>query len=90
MPNRNCGICEVSKKIECIILALDEGPATRTEIAMKAGVAGGVVGRVVNWLLEKGLAEEKPVSRYRVEVRLTEGGKHLAKLVKEIREIIGA
>ena len=89
MPNRNCGICEVSKKIECIILALDEGPATRTEIAMKAGVAGGVVGRVVNWLLEKGLAEEKPVSRYRVEVRLTEKGRRLAGLIREIKEIVG-
>ncbi|MEB3861487.1 MAG: hypothetical protein GSR84_04615 [Desulfurococcales archaeon] len=86
---KGCGICEISKKIECVILALDEGPATRTEIAMKAGVAGGVVGRVVNWLLERGLAEEKPVSRYRVEVRLTERGKHLANLIKEIQEIIG-
>lgn len=87
---KGCGICEISKKIECIILALDEGPATRTEIAMKAGVAGGVVGRVVNWLLEKGLAEEKPVSRYRVEVRLTEKGRRLAQLIREIQEIIGA
>jgi len=48
------------------------------------------VGRVVNWLLEKGFVEEKPVSRYRVEVRLTEKGRRLAQLIKEIQELIGA
>lgn len=39
--------------------------------------------------MERGLAEEVPVSRYKVEIRLTERGRRLAQLVREILELVG-
>ena len=84
------GICHVSKKVEQVILAIaKEGEIQRKEIAYKYGIAGGTVSKIVNWLLERGLAEEVPVSRYKVVVRLTDKGRRLAELVKEIEELVG-
>ena len=83
------GLCKVSKKVEDVILAIDEKPLQRREIQLILGLGGGTTKRIVDWLVEKGLAEEVPVSRYRVEVRLTEKGRRLAQLIKEIQKIIG-
>ncbi len=38
--------------------------------------------------MEKGVAEEVPVSRYKVVLRLTEKGRRLARLVQEIDTLI--
>ncbi|MCE4608817.1 MAG: hypothetical protein F7C36_00335 [Desulfurococcales archaeon] len=82
------GICKVSKKIEDVIIALDEKPMRRMDIAYRLGIGGGTVKKIVDWMLENNLAEEVPVSRFNVEVRLTEKGKKLAKLVKEIQKLL--
>ena len=83
------GLCKVSKKVEDVLLALYEKPLTRREIQLILGLGGGTTKQIVDWLLEKGLAEEKIVSRYRVELVLTEKGRRLAQLVKEISRIVG-
>ena len=83
------GLCRVSRKVEDVILALDEKPLTRRELQLILGLGGGTTKQIVDWLLEKGLVEEKIVSRYRVELILTEKGKKLAYLVKEINKIVG-
>ncbi len=82
-------LCRVSKKVEDVLLALYEKPLTRREIQLILGLGGGTTKKIVDWLVEKGLAEEVPVSRYRVEVRLTEKGRRLAGLIREIKEIVG-
>lgn len=83
------GICEVSKKIDRVILALAEKPMTRKEVAFTAGVAGGTVKKVVDWLLSNNLAREKVKSRYEVDIELTEKGKKLAELIRQINELVG-
>lgn len=83
------GICSVSRKIEPVLLALAEKPMTRKEIEFKLGLGSGTVHKIVHWLLDKGLAEEVAVSRYRVEVRLTERGRKLAELVRAVEELVG-
>ena len=81
-------LCRVSKRVEEVILALDRESMTRLELMAKLGVGGGTVKKIVDWLLENGLAEEVPVSRYRVEVRLTEKGRRLAALIREIQSLL--
>lgn len=81
-------LCRVSKRVEEVILALDEKPRTRLELQAELEIGTGTVKKIVDWLIDKGLAEEKPVSRYKAEIRLTERGKHLANLIKEMHKII--
>ncbi len=82
-------LCRVSKRVEDVILALDERPRTRLELQAELEIGTGTVKKIVDWLIERGLAEEKPVSRYKVEIKLTERGRQLARLVKEIQELVG-
>lgn len=82
-------LCKVSKRVEEVILALDEKPRTRLELQAELEIGSGTIKKIVDWLVDKGLAEEVPVSRYKVEIRLTDKGKRLSSLVREIREIIG-
>ncbi|MCE4625822.1 MAG: MarR family winged helix-turn-helix transcriptional regulator [Desulfurococcales archaeon] len=83
------GICHLSKKAEAVILALGEGEFTRTELAVKAKVAGGTVKRVVDWLIENGFLEEVPVSRYRAVLRPTPKGQELIEAVRKLAELTG-
>lgn len=81
-------LCKVSKRVEEVVLALSEKPMTRIELMAQLQLGGGTVKKIVDWLIENGLAEEVPVSRYRVEVRLTEKGRRLAELVREIQMLL--
>ena len=83
------GLCSVSKKVEDVILVLDKKPLMRIEIQYETRIGGGTVKKIVDWLIQEGFAEEIPVSRYRVEVKLTEKGKKLAQLIKEIHKLLG-
>ena len=45
--------------------------------------------KIVDWMMENKLAEEIPVSRYKTVIRLTDKGKKLVNLIKEIHSLLG-
>jgi DNA-binding MarR family transcriptional regulator len=82
-------LCTVSRKVEDVVLALAEREMTRKELLAAADVGQGTLIKIVDWLLKRGFAVEVPVSRYKVVLRLTEKGRRLAALVREIEELVG-
>ncbi len=80
-------LCSVSSKVEEVILALYEYPYSRVELRDKLKLGAQTVKDIVDWLRDNGLIEERLDGR-KVRLHLTEKGKKLAELVKQIEELL--
>ena len=83
----------VSKKIEDVLLVLLNHPEglMRSEIRDVAKIGAQTQKDLVKFLLDKGLAEEVyDNKRDRVVIRLTEKGRKIAELVKQINELLNS
>ena len=80
-------LCNVSSKVEEVILALMEKPYSRVELRDRLGLGAQTVKTIVDWLRDHGFVEERLEGR-KVRLYLTEKGKKLAELVKQLDELI--
>jgi len=81
-------LCTISRRVEDVILALDEEPRSRLRLMADLEIGAGTLDKILKNLEKAGILEEVPVSRARNEYRLTEKGKELARLIRRIHELL--
>ena len=80
-------LCSVSSRVEDVILALMEKPYSRVELRDRLGLGAQTVKNIVEWLRDEGLIVEKLEGK-KIRLYLTEKGRRLAELIKEIDKLI--